>query len=84
MRTTALELVTAAAADGKPTRFVHASERDLAPHLDKVKTSVLRRCLASGVAYIHESLAEGDRQVAEELFTSGAVQVSTFCHKKEV
>lgn len=76
VRATAFELITSAAGDGKPNRFLHASEGDIAPLLDKVKTSVLRRCLAAGVGYIHESIAASDRAIVEQLYLSGAVQVS--------
>jgi pre-mRNA-splicing helicase BRR2 len=46
-RLAALELMTAAAADGDPYRFRLAAEGDLAPYLPRIK----ERALAHSVAY---------------------------------
>uniref|UniRef100_A0A7S2ZN48 Uncharacterized protein n=1 Tax=Rhodosorus marinus TaxID=101924 RepID=A0A7S2ZN48_9RHOD len=75
VRATAFELLTSVSAGGGPSRFLHALESDIAPLVENVKTKALRDCLFAGVGYVHEALADGDREIVEKLFVSGAIQV---------
>lgn len=74
-RRLALDLMTACASEGTPTRFLHADVKDVEPHLEKVTNRVLRETLRCGIAFYHEGLSALDRRLVEELFKSGAIQV---------
>jgi len=74
-RMTALDLLTLAASDGHPTRFLQASEADLDPFLDKIKDAALRHSLKFGVAFVHEAQSADEHSVAKMLFDTGAAQV---------
>ena len=53
-RLTAIDLLTYAAADNQPDRFLHAEPEDIATFLDKITDKTLRETLSQGVAYMHE------------------------------
>ncbi|KAJ2555704.1 Pre-mRNA splicing, partial [Coemansia sp. RSA 1933] len=72
-RTVAGELLTQAAADGVPTRFLHGQEVET--KAGKVGDGALREFLALGVGYYHEALSPSDRRAVLSLFASGAIQV---------
>ncbi|XP_030593292.1 U5 small nuclear ribonucleoprotein 200 kDa helicase [Archocentrus centrarchus] len=74
-RLTAIDILTFCAADVVPQRFLHCSEKDLAPFLEKINDSTLKETLANGVGYLHEGLSATERKIVEQLFNSGAVQV---------
>uniref|UniRef100_A0A671XUH0 U5 small nuclear ribonucleoprotein 200 kDa helicase n=1 Tax=Sparus aurata TaxID=8175 RepID=A0A671XUH0_SPAAU len=74
-RLTAIDILTFCAADVVPQRFLHCTEKDLAPFLDKINDSTLKETLANGVGYLHEGLSATERRIVEQLFNSGAVQV---------
>jgi len=74
-RLTAIDLLTYAAADSQPDRFLHAEPEDIAAFLGKIVDKTLRETLSQGVAYMHEGLQAGDRRLVESLFDSGAIQV---------
>jgi pre-mRNA-splicing helicase BRR2 len=74
-RAAALDVLTRAAAEGTPQRFLHASEADVEPHLEKVADPALRHSLTYGVAFLHEGQAAADAEAAKLLFDSGACQV---------
>ncbi|XP_076460821.1 U5 small nuclear ribonucleoprotein 200 kDa helicase-like [Babylonia areolata] len=81
-RITAIDVLTYAAAelqgatdDKVQSRFLHVTEDDLTPFLDKISDMTLKETLASGVGYLHEGLSESERTIVEQLFNSGAVQV---------
>uniref|UniRef100_A0A672JRN1 Activating signal cointegrator 1 complex subunit 3 n=1 Tax=Salarias fasciatus TaxID=181472 RepID=A0A672JRN1_SALFA len=73
-RLTAIDILTFCAADVVPQRFLHCSEKDLAPFLDKLNDPTLKETLANGVGYLHEGLSTTERKIVEQLFNS-AVQV---------
>jgi pre-mRNA-splicing helicase BRR2 len=75
-RTTALDLLTYAAADGEPYKFRLVGEADLEVYLARVKDQALAHGLRYGVGYVHETQPEAERQVVELLFNAGAIQVS--------
>lgn len=81
-RITAVDVLTYAAAellggseDKVQNRFLHVTEDDLTPFLEKISDMTLRETLASGVGYLHEGLSDSERSIVEQLFNSGAVQV---------
>lgn len=54
-----------------PFRFLHCTEKDLAPFLDKINDATLKETLANGVGYLHEGLSATERKIVEQLFNSG-------------
>ncbi|KAJ1733400.1 Pre-mRNA splicing [Coemansia biformis] len=74
-RTVAGELLTLAAADGAPSRFLLADAATVEAAAGSVSDKALRGFLAFGVGYFHEALSPADRRVVARLFTSGAIQV---------
>jgi pre-mRNA-splicing helicase BRR2 len=71
----ALDLLTFAAADGVPNKFLACEPEDLAKHLDRISDPAVRHALSFGVALLHESLEADERQVVENVFASGAASV---------
>lgn len=58
-------------------RFLHCTEKDLAPFLDKINDPTLRETLANGVGYLHEGLSATERKIVEQLFNSGMVRFNS-------
>jgi len=54
-----------------PSRFLHCTEKDLAPFLEKITDATLKETLANGVGYLHEGLSTPERRIVEQLFNSG-------------
>ena len=52
-----------------------AAEADLEPHLAACTDPALRHSLSYGVAFMHETQPPAERELAQLLFNSGAVQV---------
>ncbi|XP_035672627.1 U5 small nuclear ribonucleoprotein 200 kDa helicase-like [Branchiostoma floridae] len=74
-RITAIDILTFAAADQQPQRFLHCTEDDLGPHLSKVSDATLKETLVNGVAYMHEGLTDIEKKIVQQLFDAGAIQV---------
>ncbi|XP_049883156.1 putative U5 small nuclear ribonucleoprotein 200 kDa helicase [Pectinophora gossypiella] len=74
-RLLAADLLALAAAQGRPTRFLHARPDLIQPFLDKIHDKMLKETLAAGVAYLHEGVEAGDRRVVQQLLESGAAQL---------
>lgn len=55
-----------------PPRFLHCTEKDLIPYLEKLSDSTLKETLLNGVGYLHEGLSPMERRLVEQLFSSGA------------
>ncbi|CAK8692210.1 U5 small nuclear ribonucleoprotein 200 kDa helicase-like [Clavelina lepadiformis] len=72
---TAVDILTYAAADGTPQRFLHCNESELDAYLEHVKDPTLKETLSNGVAYLHDGTTQLERTVVEQLFSSGAVQI---------
>eukprot|EP00047_Mylnosiga_fluctuans_P022270 m.116969 g.116969 ORF g.116969 m.116969 type:complete len:2124 (+) comp9197_c0_seq4:160-6531(+) len=72
---TAAELLTQAAADNTPSRFLHVSDEEIAPAASVLKDATLSELVKQGVGYYHAGLDESDRRALEHLFTAGAIQV---------
>eukprot|EP00455_Lapot_gusevi_P039579 TRINITY_DN443_c0_g2_i2.p1 TRINITY_DN443_c0_g2~~TRINITY_DN443_c0_g2_i2.p1 ORF type:complete len:1189 (+),score=464.92 TRINITY_DN443_c0_g2_i2:195-3569(+) len=74
-RRVAVDIMSFAASEDAPKKFLHLPEEDLEPHLVNVKNTALRETLMKGVAFYHEGLSETERQVVRRLFQAGAIQV---------
>jgi pre-mRNA-splicing helicase BRR2 len=71
----ALDLLTFAAADGAPSKFLACEAADLEPHLARITDPAVRHALQFGVALLHESMEADEREVVERVFASGAASV---------
>jgi pre-mRNA-splicing helicase BRR2 len=74
-RLTVDDILTHAAADDKPNRFLNIEEEDLQPHLDHINERSLAETLQHGIGYYHEALGKQDKRIVERLFQSGAIQL---------
>ncbi|CAG0914379.1 unnamed protein product [Notodromas monacha] len=74
-RLTAIDLITYAAAEGNPYRFLRAEADDLERISSKLSDETLKETLSQGVGYLHEGLTPEDRKLVEQLYESGAVQI---------
>ncbi|EPQ10851.1 U5 small nuclear ribonucleoprotein 200 kDa helicase [Myotis brandtii] len=74
-RLTAVDVLSTCAADIQRQRFLHCTEKDLIPYLEKLSDNTLRETLLNGVGYLHEGLSPVERRLVEQLFSSGAIQV---------
>lgn len=57
-------------------RFLHCTEKDLIPYLEKLSDSTLKETLLNGVGYLHEGLSPMERRLVEQLFSSGKKPVA--------
>ncbi|KAM9313363.1 U5 small nuclear ribonucleoprotein 200 kDa helicase [Gastrophryne carolinensis] len=74
-RLTAIDILTTCASDVQRQRFLHCTEKDLTPYIEKLSDNTLKETLLNGVGYLHEGLSSLERRIVEQLFDSGAVQV---------
>ena len=74
-RQAAADLLTFAAADGEPQKFLQASEEDLMPIVARIKEPALKHALSFGVAILHDGQDPEEQSLACKLFDSGAVQI---------
>ncbi|KAJ2829595.1 Pre-mRNA splicing [Coemansia erecta] len=74
-RVVAGDLLTCAAADGVPSRFLRVDSAQVEQAAQHVSDRALREFLSYGVGYFHDALSAADRRVALELFRTGAIQV---------
>lgn len=74
-RLTAIDMITYCATDVQNIRFLHCTEDDIKPFLDRLTDKTLKETLIQGVAYLHEGLNPVDRKIVEQLYDSGAIQV---------
>lgn len=54
-----------------PCRFLHSTEKDLAPFMENLADATLKETLSNGVGYLHEGLSPTERRIVEHLFISG-------------
>ena len=64
-----LDLLTFAAADGAPRRFLNCEPEDLAPHLERVSDPAAAHALRFGVALAHESMDAAELETVELVAT---------------
>lgn len=74
-RLTALDLITYAAADGRPRTFLKMEDYEMEEIVSGVQDSNLRHTLQFGVGLHHAGLSEKDRSLVEKLFVGGQIQV---------
>ncbi|KAJ2116457.1 Pre-mRNA splicing, partial [Coemansia sp. RSA 921] len=74
-RVVAGDLLTCAAADGVPSRFLRADSAQIEQSVQNVSDRALREFLVYGVGYLHDALSATDRQTVLDLFVSGSIQV---------
>ena len=72
---TASDLLTYAAADDEPLRFLQVDSGELGEFIQQLQNEVLREVVAQGVAFLHEGLSESDRKLVHTLFQAEAIQV---------
>lgn len=72
---TAIDLVTYAAADGQPDRFVNASADEMRPVPEMVREQALKQTLGQGVGFVHQGMADADRERVQGLFRDGVIKV---------
>jgi pre-mRNA-splicing helicase BRR2 len=61
-------------------RHLHCSVEDLEPLLRHIESKALKEALGMGVAFYHEALPEGEKEIVLKLFSSGAIQVLVATH----
>uniref|UniRef100_A0A7S2XFJ4 Helicase ATP-binding domain-containing protein n=1 Tax=Lotharella oceanica TaxID=641309 RepID=A0A7S2XFJ4_9EUKA len=76
----AVELMTYAAAEEDPKRYLHADEGDIKEYLDQIDTATLKETLACGVGFLHTGLKEKEKKVVEELYNADAIQIVVVEH----
>lgn len=74
-RMTVDDLLTYAAADDQPDRFLNTKIAELQEYLDRLDDKGLAESLAHGIAYYHEALTKSDKALVQQLFALGAIQV---------
>jgi activating signal cointegrator complex subunit 3 len=74
-RLTAMDLITSAAADGKPRTFLKMEDCDMDEMIESVQDLSLRHTLQFGVGLHHAGLSEKDRSLVEKLYVGGHIQV---------
>lgn len=74
-RLTALDIITYAAADGKPRTFLNMDDQEMDLLLNDVQDSSLRHTLGFGVGIHHAGLCEKDRTLVERLYVGGQIQL---------
>eukprot|EP00300_Choanocystis_sp_HF-7_P015400 c19039_g1_i4.p1 GENE.c19039_g1_i4~~c19039_g1_i4.p1 ORF type:complete len:914 (+),score=259.58 c19039_g1_i4:623-3364(+) len=79
-RVTALDMLTFAASEGTPSRFLQCDKNDIEPLANKIKDDTLRHTLLHGVGYLHEGLSESEQSIVHHLYSSGALQVLVMSH----
>ncbi|KDO30337.1 hypothetical protein SPRG_05048 [Saprolegnia parasitica CBS 223.65] len=74
-RLTAMALVSFAALDGTPKQFLHEDEEVMDAIVQQVRDPALKDALVFGIGLHHAGLSAKDRDVVEELFLNGKIQV---------
>ena len=74
-RLTAQDLISLCANDDNPRRFIQLTEEEVEIISQQIKDVALKHSLAFGIGLHHAGLVEKDRQVVEDLFTNGKIQI---------
>ncbi|GIY38375.1 u5 small nuclear ribonucleoprotein 200 kDa helicase [Caerostris extrusa] len=74
-RLTAIDILTYCASEAQPARFLHCTDEDIQPFVDRIVDKTLKETISNGVAYLHEGLNSTDSKIISQLFESGAIQV---------
>lgn len=79
-RLTALDLLTYAAMDDSPKRFLLVQEAEFADLLEDILDPTLKHILKFGVGYIHDGLTNLEKSIVLELYKKNAIQVLILTH----
>lgn len=74
-RLTAYEIISYAAAEEQPKKFLHCNEDYINAVIDIISDEALRHTLAFGIGLHHAGLSSRDRDMVERLYLSGEIQV---------
>lgn len=74
-RLTAKDLINFCGMEDDPRRFLGMDEDDLQLNLTRAKDDALKEALHFGIGLHHAGLVESDRQLVEELFLNGKIQI---------
>ena len=74
-RLTAFDILTYAAADKEPDRYLHADLEDVRRLVSQLQDKTLQETLLQGVGYLHEGLSISDRRIVEQMLKLGAAQI---------
>lgn len=76
-RLTAIDLLTYAAADAQPNKFLLCQENNenFQKLLNAIDDPTLKETISNGVAYLHEGTSSKDRKIIETIFEAGAIQI---------
>lgn len=76
---TAIDMVTYAAADGEPNRFLTVADEEIAPVVERIREPALQQTLGHGVGFVHQGMVEADRSRVEGLYRDGIIKVGLRC-----
>jgi pre-mRNA-splicing helicase BRR2 len=80
-RITALDLLTHAAVDDNPKKFLLVDfAEEYADLLEEIDEPTLKHTIKFGVGYLHESLTEREKQIIIQLYQSKLIQVLVVTH----
>lgn len=71
---TAIDMITYAAADGQPDRFLTVDEGYMTPVVETIEEPALQQTLGHGVGFIHQGMLEADRKRVEGLYRDGVIK----------
>ena len=74
-RLTAFDIISYAAGDETPKRFLRCPEEYIESIASKIKDEALRHTMTFGVGLHHAGLSSSDRDVVERLYLKGDIQV---------
>jgi len=72
---TAVELMSFAAAEEDPKKFLHADEKDIKDYLSQIKNQTLKHTLSHGIGFLHTGLTDTEKNIVKELYNAEAVQI---------
>jgi len=79
-RVSALDLLTNAAMDDQPKRFLLVAASEYEELLDDILDPTLKHILKFGIGYIHDGLTNLEKSIVLELFKKNAIQVLIMTH----
>jgi replicative superfamily II helicase len=74
-RLTAQDFISLCGGDDNPRRFLKMDEDNMSMIVSQIQDSSLKLSLQFGIGLHHAGLIESDRQVVEELFCNGKIQI---------
>uniref|UniRef100_A0A7S0D2D4 RNA helicase n=1 Tax=Amorphochlora amoebiformis TaxID=1561963 RepID=A0A7S0D2D4_9EUKA len=76
-----VEMITYAAAEEDPKKFLHADQKDIKEYLAEIENETLKETLANGVGFLHTGLSDKEKRIVHELYKAEAIQVVVVEHK---